>query len=86
MRTFCRKHQRFEEIIGYNKDNPILSCGTEKERTSVDDRIDQCRQAIKGYLTCRSISIGAHLEVTEDELLELIADKAKESGIVLNYS
>lgn len=84
MRTFCRKHMRFEEIIGYNKDNPILSCGTEKVRTLTDDRIDECRKAIKGYLTCRSISKGEHIEVTEDELLELITDKARESGIVFS--
>jgi len=84
MKTFCRKHMRFENIVGFNKDNPVLACGIEKERTTVDDRVDKCRQAIQGYLTCRSISTGAKLDVTEDELLELIVDKARESGIVFS--
>jgi len=69
MITFCRKHQQFEKIIGYDRDDPILECGTIKKRTIFDDRLARCKQDIDKFLISQSIFFGISVEDARDNLI-----------------
>jgi hypothetical protein len=80
MIVFCRKHRKFERVVGFSRDDPVLSCGEVKERTCVDDRVMECRKAIDRFLVCRSLVTGR--EVSEGELADIIFSIIGENEVV----
>lgn len=48
---YCRKCKTVEKVVGFERDDPILSCGHVKRRTLGDSRVDKCRQEIRQILS-----------------------------------
>ena len=72
MMIFCRKHKKFEKVVGFQHDNPVLECGMIKSRTKRDDEVDQCRQAIERYVNLRALAVGCNPEEARNELVSLL--------------
>ena len=66
MKAYCRIHKRFEEITGYERDNPILACGAVK---LPNDRIDACREAIEKFVLVHALTNGISLEQSRQNLI-----------------
>ena len=85
MITFCRKHQQFEKIIGYDRDDPILECGIIKKRTILDDRLTKCKQDIDKFLISQSVCFGISVEDARDNLItDLLRGSYAGSSNILN--
>ncbi len=69
MTVFCRKHRRFEKIVGYHKDDPILECGTTKHRTNHDDRLERCQADVDRFVTSQSLLNGISIEDARELLI-----------------
>ncbi len=39
---YCRKCKKKQQVVGFQKDDPILSCGHVKRSSNLDDRINEC--------------------------------------------
>ena len=72
MMIYCREHKRFERVVRFEYDNPVLECGAIKTRSSHDDKIDQCRQAIERYINLRALAQGCRPEEAREELISLV--------------
>lgn len=69
MTAYCRKHRKFENIVGYSKDDPILECGTIKQRTSHDDRIEKCQVDVDRFVVSQSVFKGISIEDARELLI-----------------
>jgi hypothetical protein len=49
-KVFCRECKTFRPVIGYQRDNPILTCGHVKDRNIIDDRVSSCRSLLDKLL------------------------------------
>jgi hypothetical protein len=69
MKVFCRTHRKLEEVVGWDKDDPILSCGEIKRRTLTDDSIERCRATIDRFITTSSIVNGISEQQAREKLI-----------------
>jgi hypothetical protein len=63
---YCRKHHKFEKVIGYHRDDPILQCGIIKQ-CSKNNCLEQCKEHLERFFIC-------HLIDTNKSMQDLVVD------------
>jgi hypothetical protein len=60
-KIFCRECGTFRPVVGYQRDNPVLTCGHVKDRNIVDDRVNNCRNLLEKLLGPKDTGSLKHL-------------------------
>lgn len=47
---YCRVCKKLAEIVRWDKDDPVLSCGHVKRRSAADDRVAECARDIQSTI------------------------------------
>jgi hypothetical protein len=82
---FCRKCGEYRSVQGYERDDPILSCGHVKHRTDIDDGVHKARREIETMFEEEAEDRGASIKEIRDEyirgLLDLFEHEADPSTV-----
>lgn len=66
--SYCRKCKKIVEVLGFERDDPVLSCGHTKRREKESQKLDALRQNFVPSEELLFALLGAYLAIRKDQI------------------